>query len=139
MKKISGMCLMILLVISFTVNCFAFPALGTYESMEKDNIPQGESAATAARYTFVVDKSENKFFGIFNELRQDGIKGEWSVPLSIIKNNEGRYVIECIFDSGAGKFNGVREIEEISDGSFKMYSGQTDKDKVVVGVFLKVK
>jgi hypothetical protein len=138
-KKILGMCLIVLLVSSLSANCLAFPALGAYESMEKDNIPQGENATTAARYNFVVDKTENKFFGTFNELRSGGIKGEWSAPLSIMKNNEGRYVIECIFDNGASKFNGLREIEEITDISFKMYSGQTDKDKVVVGVFLKIK
>lgn len=140
MKKISGMSLTVLLIISFAANCFAFPAPGTYESMEKDNIPPGENAATAARYSFVIEKSENKYFGTFNELRQGGVRSEWSVPLSIVKNNEGRYLIECVFDSGERKFNGVRELEEISDASFKMYAGQTDnKDKVVVGVFLKTK
>ena len=138
MKKTSGVVLTVLLIVSFAASCFAFPAPGTYESMEKDNIPPGENAVTAARYSFVIEKSENKFYGTFNELRQGGVRSEWSAPASIAKNNEGRYLIECVFvDAGGNKISGIREIEEISDASFKMYSGKTEQDKVVVGVFLK--
>ena len=139
MKKRFGMGLTVLLLVSFAASCFAFPAPGTYESMEKDNIPPGENAVTAARYSFVIEKSENKYYGTFNELRKGGVQSEWSAPVSIVKNNEGRYLIECVFDSGGSKTTGVREIEEISDASFKMYSGQSEQDKVVVGVFLKTK
>ena len=138
MKKSIGFLLIVLLLISFTATCFAFPAPGKYESVERERGPMGESPNTA-RYYFTINKSGNNYSGTMDELRKGILRGTWAAPLNVSKNSEGRYALEVVFDNGVNKLIGIREIEEISDNSFKLYSIQADATIGYVGIFIKSK
>ena len=137
MKKSLGMFLVVLLLISFTATCFAFPAPGEYESVERERGPRGESPNTA-RYYFTINKSGNNYSGTMDELRKGILRGTWAAPLNVTKNNDGRFAIEVIFDYGGAKGKGVRDLEEISNNSFKMYSVQSDGTQKLVGLFNRI-
>ena len=137
MKKLLGILIIMLLLICFTVTCFAFPAPGKYESVERERGPMGESPNTA-RYYFTINKSGNNYSGTMDELRKGILRGTWAAPLNVTKKNNGRYAIEVIFDNGGAKAKGVRELEEISNNSFKMYSVQSDGTQKLVGLFNRI-
>ena len=113
MKKSLGMLLILLLLISFTATCLAFPAPGKYEP--KENI--------YSTMSIEIDRSTNTYFGKMSLEGKGVFLADWSAPLSIKKNNNGVYEIEVTYVGvGQQKMRAMWEIEQISNDSYKLYA-----------------
>ena len=127
MKKLLGILIIMLLLICFTVTCFAFPAPGKYESKERASAIGGP--LPYGRYRVEIIKSNNGYSGTIDITAKGGMHLLWSVPLSISKNQDGRYPIDDVRETSMPNYNRVWEIEEVSDGSFNLYAGSRNDNK----------
>ena len=111
MKKLLGILIIMLLLICFTVTCFAFPAPGMY------------SDGDGGTLTIEINKSENKYYGNMRIPTKGGaFIADWYMPLSKGNNSDGFYEIDLAVDTANGRVKTDRLIGQLSENSFKMYS-----------------
>ena len=77
MKKSLGMVLVVLLLISFTATCFAFPAPGKY-------------GCDPMKWVLMINKSNSNYYGTLKWYAKGGVLSyDWEAPLSIAKTAKG--------------------------------------------------
>jgi len=97
MKKVFGIILVIVLLLSFALPCFAFPAVGKYESKERACATDtGEEISDLAEWNMEIKKSDIEYSGSLVIYTKGAWMGNWSLPLVFAENSGGEYSIAVL-------------------------------------------
>jgi len=127
-KRMLGVLLIIVLVVSVVGTCMAFPATGKYETEERAINDDGIEQKDAGFITFYIYKS-NVFYGKYEVRGKGWFGGSWSLPLNISANGDGSYPIVIKSDNPGSPEYYYKDLEEQSDGSILLHAKKSSGER----------
>ncbi|WP_094604356.1 hypothetical protein SPSIL_051560 [Sporomusa silvacetica DSM 10669] len=116
MKKVVLLTIVFMLVLSTVSTCLAFPAAGKYESETILLYPEPGYERYGSLWSLEIQMTDH-YSGSFLASAKGAWVGEWTAPLSLPQNSQGRYAISINNENRWTSF----ELEENSDGSVTVY------------------